>query len=120
MWRGYENALLAYYNLALQIYEERGYNNVLLQPVEIKGKVVLPPWIGDDKFHRAHRAQLLLKAQKRINRYERLVMKGENPRDPNPREWIDWYRQFNWKEKPGEYEYIWPDALAMSKRKRAR
>ena len=43
----------------------------------------LPPWFGDEDFHRSHRSNLLRKD-------------------------LQWYGQFGWTE-PSELPYIWPD-----------
>jgi hypothetical protein len=61
MWKGYENALLAYYNAMLAEWSNRGYHNIKLQLAIINGKVVLPPWIGKDEFHVSHKSNLVRK-----------------------------------------------------------
>ena len=82
MWMGYENALILYYNLNLEEWERRGYNNVKLKPIKISKEVVYPPWFGDKQFHASHRSELLRKN-------------------------YDYYSKFNWAEKPG-MGYVWP------------
>jgi hypothetical protein len=81
MWRGYANALALYHNTCIQEWIERGYNNNM-QLIDIDDVIKYPSWIGNNRFHSAHRQTLLFK---------------------NP----EWYNQFNWSEKP-KYEYWWP------------
>ena len=62
MWKGYRDALAAYYNACLDAYEARGFaNGPTMQRVLVPEKVEMPPWLGDERFHAAQRAQLLLK-----------------------------------------------------------
>ena len=91
MWRGYENALKVYFNMCVQEWINRGYNNSM-QLEKIAGEVVYPPWIGKELFHASHRANLLRKDQ------EYYGGRGwrENPADPYA--WFDtdlneWYLQ---------------------------
>jgi hypothetical protein len=82
MWRGYEGALVAYYNAALREWAARGYRNIILQPLPEAPVVVMPPWLGREDFHASHRSKLLAK---------------------NP----EHYSQFGWREEPG-LPYVWP------------
>ena len=62
MWKGYRDALAAYYNACLDAYEARGYvNGPTMQRASVPTEVEMPPWLGDERFHAAQRAQLLLK-----------------------------------------------------------
>lgn len=79
MWRGYEDALIAYRNCCIEQWIERGYNNTM--PIIPVKNIVMPPWIGNEEFHASHRANLLRK-------------------DP------EWYGQFDWVENP-EMPYVW-------------
>ena len=81
MWRGHLPALVAYYNLNLEIWADRGYNNIKLQPMEVPGKIVMPPWWGGP-IHANHRANLLRKKP-------------------------EFYGQYGWTEDPN-MEYVWP------------
>lgn len=83
MWKGYEDALAKYYNTALQVWEERGGRNVILKPISTSEFPPMPPWLGDERIHRGYRSQLLKK---------------------NP----DFYCQYDWQERAGECEYLWP------------
>jgi len=86
MWRGYEHALCEYGLSIVQEWIERGYKdtcydkimNVLLE-LPYSG---LPPWLGNEDFHAAHRSNLLRK-------------------DPVH------YGQFGWTES-NDLPYIWP------------
>lgn len=59
MWRGYENALIAYYNICIDEWVSRGKNNNMEKMKH--GKIIMPWWIGWKHFHRSHRASLLRK-----------------------------------------------------------
>jgi len=80
MWRGNVNALKLYYNQALDEWIGRGYKNKMTKMV-IRGRIVYPPWIGYEKFHAAHRSNLLRK-------------------DPI------YYGKFGWQESPDQ-PYLW-------------
>ncbi len=80
MWRGHVNALKLYYNLSLMEWISRGYKN-RMEKMTIHGRIVYPPWFGDEKFHAAHRSNLLRK-------------------DPA------YYGEFHWREKP-DLPYMW-------------
>lgn len=81
MWVGYEDALVVYGNLAISIWASRGYENNM--PMEtVKGKIELPPWFGDDRFHSSHRSNLLRKVPV-------------------------YYGKFGWTEPP-DLPYFWP------------
>ncbi len=80
MWRGHINALKQYYNLALEEWINRGYKN-RMEKMIIRGRIVYPPWFGNEKFHAAHRSNLLRK-------------------DPA------YYGKFSWREKPN-LPYLW-------------
>jgi hypothetical protein len=84
MWRGYEDALSLYHNRIIIEWIDRGYNNNM--PYIDVGKVVMPPWMGDENFHSSHRAALLFKQP-------------------------DHYSQFNWNETPSMM-YVWPTGEA--------
>lgn len=91
MWRGYEYALCTYALALVQEMKRRGrwrsevinrwqtYYMAVRSMLENTG---LPPWIGNAKFHAAHRSNLLRK-------------------DP------EYYGQFGWTE-PYDLPYTWP------------
>lgn len=82
MWRGYSNALKIYFNSAVDEWISRGYvNNMKLE--KISGKIAMPKWFGNKKFHSSHRGNLLRKNKK-------------------------YYSQFKWKENPSAI-YFWPE-----------
>lgn len=90
MWRGHEHTLWCYGIAICTEWKYRGYKDTCDQKMTdlcykhgipfITSSV--PPWLGNPKFHSAHRAALLFK---------------------NP----DYYSQFGWSEKP-KLNYIWP------------
>lgn len=87
MWKGHEVSLILYYNLALNIWQDRGFRNEKLKLItNIPKKLLrgngLPHWMNNEQFHASHRSNLLRK-------------------DPT------WYGQFGWKE-PDNLPYIWP------------
>ena len=90
MWRGYVNALKLYYNDCIDVWKERGFKNTM-EYEHIEGEFVLPNWLGNEKFHSSHRANLLRKDENFYSQFEW----GENPEDPYL--WMDedkkWYCQ---------------------------
>lgn len=65
MWAGYENALVAYGVLVCDEWIRRGYKDTCRAKIQAYAnsarRFVLPPWLGDATFHRAHRSNLLRK-----------------------------------------------------------
>jgi hypothetical protein len=82
MWAGYEAALVMYYNTSLFLWADRGYKNIKLQFLPEPTNVVMPWWMGNNKFHSSHRAALLHKNGL-------------------------YYSQFGWSEEP-KLDYYWP------------
>lgn len=62
MWRGYEDALKAYMNACIAEWVRRGYQNHMLK-IEHVPNPPMPPWIGDQEFHRSHQSNLVRKDQ---------------------------------------------------------
>ena len=87
MWRPYLDALKLYTNVMIQEWIGRGYNNNMeLYDVDemVKDDMVhFPFWLGNEKFHSSHRANLLRKD-------------------------YEYYSQFGWTENP-ESPYVWHD-----------
>lgn len=87
MWRGHYHDLALYCLEGLRVLRMRGvayqewerYYRVLREVFPDNGP---PPWLGDERLHSSHRANLLRK-------------------DP------EWYGQFGWTEKPAT-GYWWP------------
>ena len=80
---GYENALKLYFNKAVKLWLSKGYkNNMKLETID--GKIILPKWVGNKKFHASHRSNLLRKDQ-------------------------EFYSRFEWEEK-SDLDYVWPSA----------
>jgi len=66
MWKGYESALMLYLHEICNEWFKRGYRDTCwVKAVEIgfpyKESVIIPSWIGNDKFHVSHQSNLLRK-----------------------------------------------------------
>jgi len=89
MWQTYENHLVDYGVAVCEEWVGRGYKDTCLDKIKAlqslspNGFKGMPPtWLGDPRFHSAHRAALLHKN-------------------------YDHYKQFNWAETL-ELNYVWP------------
>jgi hypothetical protein len=82
MWRGYEEALKVYYNMAVGEWLDRGYKNTMEMMVVDISKLIWPPWLSDERFVVSHRSNLLRK-------------------DPV------FYGKYGWTESP-DLPYFWP------------
>lgn len=60
MWRGYEDALKAYYNAICHEWEKRGYRHNMGY-FDVPENYDLPKWWGDDTIHKSHRSMLYQK-----------------------------------------------------------
>jgi len=81
MWKGHENALKLYFNKAVKLWISKGYKNRMKLEI-IEGRIRMPKWVGNRKFHASHRSNLLRKDKK-------------------------FYSKFKWKEKDN-LPYVWP------------
>jgi hypothetical protein len=83
MWQNYVSALKLYHNLCILEWTGRGYKNTM--PLfDLKEKEVeYPSWLGFERFHASHRANLLRKDQ-------------------------SYYSKYDWKERPSDV-YLWLD-----------
>lgn len=80
MWRGYEDALAAYYAAVCREWIARGYHHTM--PVIVpSGSYTAPFWLGYEPFHASHRSNLLRKDKV-------------------------YYSQFGWQE-PDDLAYLW-------------
>ena len=79
MWTPYVPALKHYTNIIITEWISRGYNNNM-EFYDIDN-LIMPDWIGNEKFHASHRANLLRKDS-------------------------EWYGQYQWDENP-ESPYVW-------------
>jgi hypothetical protein len=79
MWTGskenptmYSDALALYYNYSIAIAEYKGYPpSEKLPYIKLKKSIVcLPPWFGDDDFHRSHKSNLLRKDYEYYSQFE--------------------------------------------------
>ena len=81
MWTPYVPALKQYTNIIITEWIGRGYNNNM-EFYDIDN-VEYPDWLGDERFHSSHRANLLRKD-------------------------FDYYSQYKWREN-SESPYVWRD-----------
>ena len=91
MWKGYEPALQLYFNMCVEEWINRGYNNNMLLE-DITEPIVFPHWLGNDLLHSSHRANLLRKDKEYYSKF----MWNED--SSNPYCWYDidkhqWYKQ---------------------------
>lgn len=95
MWKDYVPALQNYLNLSITEWINRGFKNTMKTEQIDYDKIVLPPFIGNERFHSSHRANLLKKEPEFYSRYNWT----ENPEDPYV--WMDkdgkWYEQHSGK-----------------------
>lgn len=81
MWKGYENALRHYFNVISTEWVNRGYkHNIGFYTVTTP--IIMPPWIGNLKFHETHQSNLVRK---------------------KPEYYIEYFGSIN-----PNLEYIWP------------
>ena len=95
MWKNYVLALKLYMNYSITEWVERGFKNTMELENLSDEKIVIPPFIGNEKFHSSHRANLLKKEPDFYSKYNWT----ENPEDPYV--WLDkdgkWYEQHSGK-----------------------
>lgn len=60
MWRGYHLGLELYMTYCIQEWKSRGYRNSMPE-VWVPDSAPLPPWFGDEAFHRSHQSNLVRK-----------------------------------------------------------
>ena len=101
MWKNNLNALKEYLNLSISEWVSRGFNNTMVFE-EIIGPVEYPNFIGFERFHSSHRANLLKKDFEFYSKYKWT----EDP--SNPYVWMDregnWYKQYSGKKERIYYE----------------
>lgn len=105
MWRGYENALMEYYNISLIIWEQRGFKNTM-EYEEPGGCVPIPDWVKEPILNLSHRSNLLRKDYDFYSKYG-----WQNEISPNePYAWLDesgnWYLQHSGTEVIEQLSYI--------------
>lgn len=63
MWRGHEAALKEYFNCVSREWADRGYthNMGFYSSVQQGISLTMPPWIGNETFHRSHQSNLVRK-----------------------------------------------------------
>ena len=94
MWRNHVTALKFYFNTSIEEWVNRGFKNTM-EYETISEDIQLPSFIGDERFHSSHRANLLKKQPDFYSKYGW----SENPLDPYV--WLDgdgkWYEQHSGK-----------------------
>ena len=88
---GYEPALQLYFNMCVEEWVDRGYNNNMLLE-DITEPIIYPHWLGNQSFHSSHRANLLRKDYEFYSTYK------WTEDSTNPYAWFDtekkqWYLQ---------------------------
>ena len=82
-WRGHVEALKEYYNIIVNEWVERGYNNTM-ELYNVEDNIKYPSWANNEKIHFSHQA--------------RLIQKDE-----------EYYKdKFNPPSIYLQYDYIWP------------
>ena len=82
MWKGYDEALKLYLNIAISCWIELGYKNTMQYERINLEQLQLPKWLGNSRFHHSHQSNLLRKNYKH-------------------------YSQFNWNVA-NNLPYVWP------------
>lgn len=93
MWNGYIPALVEYTEAICDVWDSKGFKDTcrakikaLLTPEELAqyeiGDYKMPPWLGDEAFHRSHQSSLVHKSP-------------------------EIYRE-QFPDVPDEINYIWP------------
>ena len=61
MWAPYVDALKTYHNLSIEIWKARGYKNTM-KHFSVPQKYSQPHFLGNEKFHLSHQANLYKKS----------------------------------------------------------
>lgn len=62
MWRGYEIALMKYFNVISCEWISRGYKHTMgIYDIHNVTDKFMPYWFGNEQFHRAHQSNLIRK-----------------------------------------------------------
>ena len=84
MWKNHVPALKMYLNCSIDVWVSRGFKNNMEKETYDESKLEIPTFIGNERFHSSHRANLLKK-------------------EP------DFYKKYNWTENPSD-PYVWLDS----------
>lgn len=95
MWKNFVPALKLYLNYSIIEWIDRGFKNTMEMESLDETQIILPSFIGNERFHSSHRANLLKKEPDFYQKYGWT----ENPQDPYV--WMDvdgkWYEQHSGK-----------------------
>ena len=95
MWKNYVSALKFYMNCSITEWINRGFKNTMDFENVTEEQIIIPPFIGNERFHSSHRANLLKKEPEFYCKYGWT----EDPQDPYV--WMDkdgkWYEQHSGK-----------------------
>lgn len=95
MWKNFVPALKLYMNYSIIEWIDRGFKNTMEMESLDETQIILPSFIGNERFHSSHRANLLKKEPDFYQKYGWT----ENPQDPYV--WMDaegkWYEQHSGK-----------------------
>jgi hypothetical protein len=96
MWKDHVPALKLYLNHSIGEWIVRGFKNTMIMEDVEESEVIYPPFMGNERFHSSHRANLLKKEPEFYCQYGWT----ENPEDPYV--WTDkegkWYEQHSGKK----------------------
>ena len=68
MWKGYENALAQYHNIAIEEWIKRGFRNNM-KYLYISKEIIYPCWLGNKNFQASHKSNLLRKNKEFYSKY---------------------------------------------------
>ena len=69
MWKGYEEALILYYNACVNEWVRRGFNNTMELEDYAEDDVTFPWWWGKYEVHLSHQSNLLRKDEDYYRRF---------------------------------------------------
>ena len=135
MWRGYNDALRAYYNAAVDSFTTRGGINKM-PLMHIPDEYPVPEWFTNTELHKTHRSRLLFKGSLDLLKV-RIKLRTKDPVNKWLKQWSlpdinlfrephrrrahiildtlgvipvldgNYYDRYNW-DVPWCMEYIWP------------
>lgn len=70
------NAFHSHMSIKRELSYKRGYNNTM-KIYDVPRNIEFPDWIGDDRFHKSHRMNLLRKDYKHYSRFFKNDVSGD-------------------------------------------